>query len=109
MHITIHTLYKQECNKSQIARMLGIDRKTVRKVIKDIEQKRMWVSIGLPETGKTHLAIALELKAVSLVYRVLVTTVNRMLKDLYISRAGNSYQQKLKKYVNVDLLILDEL
>ncbi|WP_039765659.1 MULTISPECIES: ATP-binding protein [Caldicellulosiruptor] len=69
----------------------------------------MWASIGLPGTGKTHLAIALELKAVSLVYRVLVTKVNRMLKDLYISRAGNSYQQKLKKYVNVDLLILDKL
>ncbi|WPX10124.1 ATP-binding protein [Anaerocellum danielii] len=57
----------------------------------------MSASMGLPGTGKTYLAIALELKAVSLGYGILVTTVNRMLKDLYISRAGNSYQQKLKK------------
>lgn len=39
MHITIHTLYKQGYNKSQIARMLSIDRKTVRKVVKDMQQK----------------------------------------------------------------------
>lgn len=32
-----------------------------------------------------------------------------MLEELYISRADNSFNQKLKKYTAPDLLILDEL
>lgn len=32
-----------------------------------------------------------------------------MLDDLYMSRADNSFQQKMRKYAQVDLLILDEL
>lgn len=37
MHTTIETLYKKGLNKSQISRMLKIDRKTVRKVLTAIE------------------------------------------------------------------------
>ncbi|OAA87984.1 DNA replication protein DnaC [Clostridium coskatii] len=65
--------------------------------------------IGPPGTGKTHLAIALGIKAIAQGYKVLFTTVNEMLEDLYISRADNSFGQRLKYYVNCDLLILDEL
>lgn len=32
-----------------------------------------------------------------------------MLEDLYLSRADNSFKQRLKHYVSPDLLILDEL
>lgn len=32
-----------------------------------------------------------------------------MLEELYMSRADNSYMKKINKYVNPDLLILDEL
>ena len=35
MKTTIKTLYQKGYNKTQIGRMLGIDRKTVRKVLKD--------------------------------------------------------------------------
>ena len=65
--------------------------------------------IGQPGTGKTHLATAIGVKAVQQGYSVIFTTVNHMLEELYISRADNSFAQKLKKYVNPDLLILDEL
>ena len=42
MKTTIKTLYQKGYNKTQIGRMLGIDRKTVRKVLKeDFEQKDM--------------------------------------------------------------------
>lgn len=74
-----------------------------------VRKKENVAFIGPPGTGKTHLAIAIGLKAVALGYRVLFTTANEMLEELYISRADNSYQQKLKNYVNVDLLIIDEL
>ena len=74
-----------------------------------VRKKENIVFIGPPGTGKTHLAIALGIKAISQGYRVLFTTVNEMLKELYISRADNSFTQKLKYYTTPELLILDEL
>ena len=45
MKTTIKTLYQKGYNKTQIGQMLGIDRKTVRKVIKEAEKDRN------PDTG----------------------------------------------------------
>lgn len=64
--------------------------------------------IGLPGTGKTHLSIAFGIKAIEQGYSVLFTTLSGMMEDLYISRADNSFRQKLKKYIQQDLLIIDE-
>ena len=64
--------------------------------------------IGLPGTGKTHLSIALGIKAIEQGYSVLFTTLSGMMEDLYLSRADNSFRQKLKKYIQQDLLIIDE-
>jgi len=74
-----------------------------------IRKKENIAFIGPPGTGKTHLATALGVKAVQQGYKVFFTTVNAMLEDLYISRADNSFYQKLRKYTDSDLLILDEL
>jgi len=64
--------------------------------------------IGLPGTGKTHLSIALGMKAIEQGYSVFFATLSGMMEDLYISRADNSFRQRLKKYVQPDLLIIDE-
>lgn len=74
-----------------------------------IRKKENIAFIGPPGTGKTHLAIAIGTKAVVKGYSVLFTTLNDMLDDLYISRADNSFSQRLKKYTQCDLLIIDEL
>ncbi len=74
-----------------------------------VRKKENIAFIGPPGTGKTHLAVALGIKAISQGYSVLFTTISAMLEDLYISRADNSFNQKMKNYVNPDLLILDEL
>lgn len=74
-----------------------------------VRKKENVAFIGSPGTGKTHLAISLGLRAVAQGYSVLFTTVNNMLEDLYMSRADNSFMQKLKTYTSPDLLILDEL
>ena len=65
--------------------------------------------IGPSGTGKTHLSIAIGINAISQGYSVLFTTVNQMLDELYMARADNSVNKKLKKYISPDLLILDEL
>lgn len=74
-----------------------------------VRKKENVAFIGTPGTGKTHLAIALGYKAISQGYKVQFTTVNHMLEELYLSRADNSFEQKLRFYTNPDLLILDEL
>lgn len=74
-----------------------------------IRRKENIAFIGTTGTGKTHLSIALGTKAILQGYTVLFTTMNNMLEELYISRADNSFNQKLRKYSSVDLLIIDEL
>jgi len=64
--------------------------------------------IGLPGTGKTHLSIAVGVKAIEQGYSVLFTTLSSMMEELYLSRADNSFRQKLKKYTQPDLLTIDE-
>lgn len=59
-------------------------------------------------TGKTHIAIALGIKACLDGYKVLFTTVPlfiTQLKELKSNKSLRAYQSKLSKY---DLVILDE-
>jgi len=74
-----------------------------------VKDRENLIFIGQPGTGKTHLSVALGLKALSKGYSVLFTTVWQMINTLTQSRADLSYQQKLKIYLKPDLLILDEL
>lgn len=74
-----------------------------------IRKKENIAFIGPPGTGKTHLAIAIGAKAVIQGYTVIFITLNDMLEELYMSRADNSFVQRLKKYTQCDLLIIDEL
>jgi len=67
------------------------------------------IFIGAPGTGKTHLSVALALKALGYGYTVLFTTVWDMITSLEASRADLSYQKKVQSFVKPDLLILDEL
>ncbi len=72
------------------------------------EQKNI-VFIGNPGTGKTHLSVAIGIKALLKGYKVLFTPVSEMLHNLNAAKADNSYYQKVNFYLAPDLLILDEL
>lgn len=74
-----------------------------------IRKKENITFIGRPGTGKTHLAIAIGVKAVLQGYSVLFTTLNDMLDTLFMSRADNSFHRQLQSYILPDLLIIDEL
>lgn len=74
-----------------------------------IRKKENITFIGKPGTGKTHLSIAIGVKAVLQGYTVLFTTLSDMLDDLFMSRADNSFHRRLQSYILPDLLIIDEL
>lgn len=74
-----------------------------------IREKQNVVFIGSPGTGKTHLSVAIGIRALMKGFKVYFTPVAEMLQNLNASRADNSYYQKVAFYLAPELLILDEL
>lgn len=74
-----------------------------------IQEKKNIVLIGNPGTGKTHLSIAIGIRALMKGFKIYFTSVAEMLQNINASRADNSYYQKISFYLAPDLLILDEL
>lgn len=74
-----------------------------------IKERKNIVFIGNPGTGKTHLSIAISIKALAKGYKILYIPVSEMLQSLHASKADNSYYQKVDFFLSPDLLILDEL
>ena len=89
----------------------SIDRKLINdaSTCEYIKEKKNIIFIGNPGTGKSHLSIGLGIKGLLRGYKVLFSTTGEMLRQLYMSKADNTYYRKLKEYVEPDLLILDEL
>ncbi len=89
----------------------SIDKRTINDCLtcNFITKKRNIVFIGNPGTGKTHLSIAIGIKALMKGYKVLFTPVSEMLHNLNAGKADNTYYQKVDYYLKPDLLILDEL
>ena len=63
---------------------------------------------GNPGTGKTHIAIGLGLKACIQGYKVLFTTVHRLLTQLRESHSGRTLKQVETQFEKYDLVICDE-
>jgi DNA replication protein DnaC len=74
-----------------------------------IREKKNIVFIGNPGTGKTHLSVAIGIRALMKGFKVYFTSVAEMLQSLNASRADNSYYQKVAFYLAPEVLILDEL
>lgn len=63
---------------------------------------------GNPGTGKTHIAIGLGLKACIQGYKVLFTTVHRLLTQLREAHAERTLRQVEAQFEKYDLVICDE-
>lgn len=74
-----------------------------------VEQHENCVLVGPPGVGKSHLAIALGLKAIAAGYRVYFTTAQDLVDDLYATLADGSFRGRMRTLLAHDLIILDEL
>lgn len=74
-----------------------------------IKERKNIVFVGNPGTGKTHLSIAMGIKALAKGCKVLYIPVSEMLQVLHASKADNSFYQRVDFFLSFDLLILDEL
>jgi len=74
-----------------------------------VEKKENIIFLGPPGVGKTHLSIALGIKACMAKYRVGFVTVQKLLEELLLSAKDGSLLDKLLGYSRLNLLIIDEL
>jgi DNA replication protein DnaC len=73
-----------------------------------VRKKENVVFVGQTGTGKTHLAIGLGFKAILSGYKVLYTSVDDMIAQMNISKADSTYYQRVRYYIEPELLIIDE-
>lgn len=74
-----------------------------------IERGENVVFLGPPGTGKTHLSVALGLKAIQKRYRTLFTSAAVLITNLNKAYAENRLDEKLKSYCVPRLLVIDEI
>ena len=89
----------------------SIDRKTIRELAGGsfIERAHNVVLLGPPGVGKTHLAVALGVKAVETGYSALFLTLETLMGRLIRARHENRLERTLQQLTYPRLLILDEL
>ena len=73
-----------------------------------IEKKESVLLFGPVGVGKSHVALAIGYAACQQGYSVLYQKASKLLSDLAGGHADGTFERRLRKYVSLDLLILDD-
>ena len=92
--------FQPHLNRRLINQLAGMD---------FVENSESVLFIGTPGTGKSHLARSLALIACQKDYRVLYTTCSDLIIDLNTGVFEKTLEDRIKKYIRSDLLVIDEM
>jgi len=89
----------------------SLDKKVVRELagLGFVERAENVILLGPPGVGKTHLSIALGVKAVEAGHRVLFLTVEKLMTSLARAQQENRLDRQLQQLVYPRVVILDEM
>ena len=99
--------YLQDLNREELPKD-GQERLPQLERLEFIGAGRNVIMAGSPGTGKTHIALGLGIKACMEGFRVLFTTVPRMLTQLRESRSDKTLTRLENRFEKYDLVICDE-
>ncbi len=77
--------------------------------LKFIQQGENAVLIGPPGTGKSHVAKSITQSSAQNGYRVTYREAHKLFEDIFESCQINSRKKIMKNYIEVDLLVIDDL
>ena len=87
----------------------GREALTELKALTFLKERRNIILIGNSGTGKTHMAIAIGIRACEENYRVSFRTAAALINEMVEARNENRLSLYIRQFKKIDLLIIDEL
>ena len=89
----------------------GLDRRLIMDLasLSFMERHQSILFVGFNGTGKSHLARSLALKACQGGYKTYYTTCSELINDLNAGVYEKNLDKRIRKYINPELLLIDEM